>query len=137
MKNFILLVIFLIATKSFCQIDYPQKLTFYKKDVSAPYINQYGKTSYQNISYGSGVYEFSFSRATEVKNSPILDIYGDTDEKGYYAFISTLDNFKMGEKVYEGNIFYSTSLETGVNIYLAFDKSSLIIVTKKKVIRYY
>lgn len=137
MKKIIILTIFLFSIKSFCQITYPQKLKFYLRDESASYIDQNGKKQYQEISKLAGLFEISLSKAAEVKNSPIVEIYGDPNEKGYYANIATLDNIKLGEKLYEGNLFYSTALKTGVNIYLAFDKSNLIIMSKNKVVRYY
>lgn len=137
MKKILIIAFFLISLKSISQISYPQNFTFHTRDESASYIDQNGNKKYENISNTKGNYEIHITKATEVKNSPIIEIYGDNNQKGYYVFVSSLDNIKMNGKLFEGNHFFSTELNAGVNIYLSFDKSSIIISTKNKVIRYY
>ncbi|WP_374552504.1 hypothetical protein [Flavobacterium sp.] len=137
MKNYFFFTLFLISIQSYCQISYPQNFTFHNRDESVSYIDQNGNKKYERISLKKGNYEIDISKAAEVRFSPIIQIYGDDNQKGYYAFVSTLDNIKMNGKLYEGNHFLSTELETGINIYLSFDKSSLILVFKNKVIWYY
>ncbi len=137
MKNYFYLAFFLVSIQSFCQISYPQNLTFHTRDESASYIDQSGNKKYEEISNKKGNYQVEIIKAAEVKNSPIIEIYGDSNQKGYYVFVSTLNNIKMNGKLYEGSHFFSTGLNTGVNIYLSFDKSSLIIEFKNKIIWYY
>ncbi|SHH07546.1 hypothetical protein SAMN05444372_11430 [Flavobacterium micromati] len=137
MKIYFFLAFFLISIQCFCQISYPQNLTFHTRDESASYIDQSGNKKYEEISNKKGNYQVEIIKATEVKNSPIIEIYGDSNQKGYYVFVSTLNNIKMNGKLYEGSHFFSTGFNTGVNIYLSFDKSSLIIEFKNKIIWYY
>ncbi len=137
MKKCLIIAFFLISLKSICQISYPQNLTFHTRDESASYIDQNGNKKYERISITKGNYEIEITKAIKVKDSPIIEIYGDNYQKGYYVFVSTLDNLKMNGKLYEGNYFFSTELNAGVNIHLSFDKSSMIISTKNKVIWYY
>ncbi len=137
MKNYFLYAFILFSLHSISQISYPQNITFHTRDESASYQDQNGKIKYEQVSNQKGSYEIQITKAAEVRNSPIIQIYGDNNEKGYYAFSSTFENVKMGEKLFEANLFFSTATNTGVKIYFAYDKSSLIIMSKNKVIRYY
>lgn len=137
MKNYYFFALLLISIQSMCQISYPQNISFHTRDESATYVDQNGNKKREEISNKKGNYEVQITKAAEVKNSPIIEIYGDNNQKGFYVFVSALNNIKMNGKLYEGSHFYSTEFDTGVNIYLSFDKSNLIIELKNKVIWYY
>lgn len=137
MKKLFFLIFFLLFNViSYSQIAYPQTLTFKKKIVSVTYIDNNGLEQYQSGTPIIGEYKFDFGKATTVKASPILDIYGDVNQKGYFAFVERYNNKQIGSKIYEHNLFFSTEIEKGLYIYLAFDKSSIILVYDDKIIEY-
>ena len=137
MKNYFFLAFFLVSIQSFCQISYPQNLTFNTRDESASYVGQNGKKQYEQIANTKGNYKIEIKKAAEIQYSPIIEIYGDNKQKGCFVFSTSINNIKLGSKLYEGGHFFSTEFNTGVNIYLAIDKSEIIIEFKNKVIRYY
>lgn len=136
MKNLFLLIVFLFSAVSYSQMAYPQTLIFKTKVVSMSYIDKNGKEQYQNGASTRGEFKFVFGKASTMEASPILDIYGDSAQKGYFAFVKRYDNRQVGNKIYEHNLFFSTELNKGVHIYLTFDKSAIIIVYDGKMIEY-
>ncbi len=135
--KFFTILIILISNIGYSQFDYPQELSFNKKLVSATYKDQNGNQKQSKISTLDGNFKFSIIKAAEQKNSPIIQIFGDNEQKGYYVFVEKLDNVKIGGFLYECNHFFSTNLNTGFNVYLAFDKSHIIFRKGDKIIEYF
>ena len=94
--KFLTILIILISNFGYSQFDYPQELSFNKKLVSATYKDLNGNQKQSKISTLDGNFKFSIIKASEIKNSPIIQIFGDNEQKGYYVFVEKLDNAKIG-----------------------------------------
>lgn len=132
MKKVTLLFLILISFAT-----YSQEYTFNRKLVSVKYTDSKGNKKQSTLSKTDGSYRITFEKATEQKYSPIIQIYNDNDEKGYYAFSKKYDNTEIGGHLYECNLFFSTERNDGVTVYFAFDKSHFIIVYQDKISEYF
>lgn len=132
MKKVISLILVLISMNL-----YSQEYSFNRKLVSVKYVDSKGNKKQSTISKTDNSYKISFEKATDPRNSPIISIYNDNDESGYYAFSKKFDNTEIGGYLYECNLFYSTERSDGVTIYFAFDKSHFIIVYQDKIVEYF
>lgn len=132
MKKVTLLFLILISFAT-----YSQEYTFNRKLVSVKYTDSKGNKKQSTLSKTDGNYRITFEKATEQKYSPIIQIYNDNDEKGYYAFSKKYDNTEIGGHLYECNLFFSTERNDGVTVYFAFDKSHFIIVYQDKISEYF
>ena len=79
--KFFTILIILISNIGYSQFDYPQELSFNKKLVSAIYKDQNGNQKQSKISTLDGNFKFSIIKAAEQKNSPIIQIFGDNEQK--------------------------------------------------------
>ena len=100
------------------------------------YIDNNGQKQNKKMSTTEGNFKLVFGRATKTEWSPLLEIYGDSDQEGYFAFSKRYDNRQMGDKIYENNLFFSTQTNKGVVVLLAFDKSEIVLLYDDKVIQY-
>lgn len=137
MKRIFFSILFLlISIISYSQITYPQTLLFSKKHTYISYIDNNGQKQNKKMSTTEGNFKLVFGRATKTEWSPLLEIYGDSDQEGYFAFSKRYDNRQMGDKIYENNLFFSTQTNKGVVVLLAFDKSEIVLLYDDKVIQY-
>ena len=132
MKKIISLILVLVSINL-----HSQEYSFNRKLVSVKYVDSKGNKKQSMISKTDNSYKINFEKAAEARNSPIISIYNDNDEKGYYAFSKKFDNTEIGGYLYECNLFFSTERNDGVTIYFAFDKSHFIIVYQDKIIEYF
>lgn len=115
---------------------YSQEYNFNKKLTSKLYTASNGRKQSTVISNTNGNYKIRFSPSSQPQHSPIIDIYGDNEEIGYYAFLQNIGNQEFKGKLYECKIFYSTQREDGTSIYIAFDKSRIVICYQDTIIEY-
>ena len=132
MKNIFVLFLILISISV-----YSQEYNFNRKLVSVKYNDSNGNKKQNTISKKDNSYRIVFEKAAEQKNSPIIQIYNDNEEKGYYAFVKKYENTEIGGHLYECNLFFSTERKDGVTIYFAFDKSHFIVIYQDKISEYF
>jgi hypothetical protein len=88
---------------------YSEEYYFNRKLVSVKYSDSNGNKKQNTISKIDNSYRIVFEKAAEQKNSPIIQIYNDNEEKGYYAFVQKYENPEIGggtEYLYECNLFF-------------------------------
>lgn len=132
MQKIIILILFLITISS-----YSQEYKFNRKLISVKYNDSKGNKKQNTISKTDSLYRITFEKAAEQKNSPIIQIYNDNEEKGYYAFVKKYDNTEIAGHLYECSLFFSTEKDDGVTIYFAFDKSHFIMIYQNKIYEYF
>ena len=132
MKKIISLLLVLISFTA-----YSQEYNFNRKLLSVKYTDSQGNKKQKTLSKSDNNYKITFEKAAEQKNSPIIQIYNDSEERGYYVFVKKFDNREIGGNLYECSTFFSTERNDGLTIYFAFDKSHFIIMYDDKIQEYF
>jgi hypothetical protein len=87
---------------------YSEEYYFNRKLVSVKYSDSNGNKKQNTISKIDNSYRIVFEKAAEQKNSPIIQIYNDNEEKGYYAFVQKYENPEIGggRSIYMNVIYF-------------------------------
>lgn len=133
MKKTILLLSIILTINTL----HSQSYYYSKRIESMRYLNSNGDKATKLIKSENGNYKLVFEIGElNGKSIPLFSEYINNIDQGYYTLHENLLNREISGKIYETGIYFSTLLNTTVNVFISTDKNNLIIFTNNKVIEY-